>query len=754
MASAVLRLLVPLAGLLFLGLLRLGDMNATFANSGLDLLFRLRGPVQPDQRIVLIGVDEPSLQQHGAWPFPRQLHAILLKRLSQAKAVGFDFIFAEPTPDDPQLNEAMATAPPVVLTIAHELSGKVLHPTASLTRYAGAGHIETMMAGDGIVRRFLPGTDKASLAFSQAMLNAAGLNSILRQPAVPQIINFYGPEETFLYLSYAEVLDGTVAPDFFADKLVLVGARATGLGDSHITSFTRKRATPGVEIQATIISNFLQRTFIQPLPAATGLAMLLVGLTALFLWPIAGERINLAINLGLLTCIFLSAILLFTRNYFFDYPLVVVFLFATYLVHLFSQLLQAAGRVVNQARTLGEQLDAGLQQVYTNIPQQFIVPAAEQKRPATSGIQRHLDRLQTVIQALSLQHHFLENLLRKELPPLILWEQTSGAVIFANAAFLRFWNLFCSETACRLPSSCEFLASVGQQNGQTPGLPPLPANSSAPDQRSTQLSDEHGRTRHYQVIFHSLATSDAGFRGLMTVLQDVTELKELERVKDEVVSIVSHELKLPLTTILGYGEILTDALSGDHQHYAHAICDQSRRLNRMIEDFLDIARLERGRQAIRRYPFPLNRMLDDAVSAVTPRCRKKSMTIVLNQPAKTSPYLGDEPLLLQACINLLDNAIKFSPEHTRITVTLVEELSGFSIRVTDQGPGIAPEDRSRIFNKFQRGSQPGSEKGFGLGLHLVKQIVTHHDGEIAVTDEDPGTTFTIFLPKHQMPSIS
>ena len=749
MASAAFRLLVPLAGLLFLGLLRLGDFNTTFANSGLDLLFRLRGPVLPDQRIVLIGVDGASLQRHGAWPFPRQLHAALLKQLNQAKAIGFDFIFAEPTPDDPRLDVAMATSPPVVLTIARELSGKVLHPTASLTRYAGTGHIETMMAGDGIVRRFQPGTDSASLAFSQAMLNAAGLSTIPIQAAVPQIINFYGPEETFLYLSYADVLDGTVAPDFFADKLVLVGARATGLGDSHITSFTRKRATPGVEIQATIISNFLQGTFIRPLPIVTGLAMLLVGLTALLLWPIAGERINLAINLGLLASIALSAILLFRRNLFFDYPLVIVFLFAAYLIHLFSQLLQAAGRVVTQARTLGKQLDTGLQQVYTNIPQQFIIPTAERQRSATSGIQRHLDRLQNVIQALSLQHHFLENLLRKELPPLILWEETSGAVIFANAAFLRFWSRFCSETACRLPSSCEFLASIGQQNGQAPVLPPLPANSSAPDQLSAQLSDEHGRTHHYQVIFHSLTPSDTGFRGLMTVLQDVTELKELERVKDEVVAVVSHELKLPLTTILGYGEILTDALSGDHQHYAHAICEQSRRLNRMIEDFLDIARLESGRQTIRRYPFPLNRMLDDAVSAVTPRCRKKSMTIVLNQPAKTSPYLGDEPLLLQAMINLMDNAIKFSPEQTCITVTLVEERSGFAIRVADQGPGIAPEDRSRIFNKFERGSQPGAERGFGLGLHLVKQIVTHHDGEIVVTDETPGATFSIFLPKHQ-----
>ena len=106
--------------------------------------------------------------------------------------------------------------------------------------------------------------------------------------------------------------------------------------------------------------------------------------------------------------------------------------------------------------------------------------------------------------------------------------------------------------------------------------------------------------------------------GTLAVFQDVTELKELERVKDEVVSIVSHELKLPLTTILGYGEMLAMTLDGAPRQYAGEICSQSRRLNRMIEDFLDIARLESGRQRVRRYPFPPGRMLEDAVAGGDP----------------------------------------------------------------------------------------------------------------------------------------
>ncbi|MBP8815940.1 MAG: CHASE2 domain-containing protein, partial [Desulfobulbus sp.] len=98
------RLLAPGLGLLLLVLLEYSGLGTVLANNGLDLLFQLRGPRQPEQRLVLIGIDEPSLQHHGAWPFPRTLHAQLLDRLREARAVGFDFLFPEPAAGDDQLS--------------------------------------------------------------------------------------------------------------------------------------------------------------------------------------------------------------------------------------------------------------------------------------------------------------------------------------------------------------------------------------------------------------------------------------------------------------------------------------------------------------------------------------------------------------------------------------------------------------------------------------------------------------------------
>ncbi len=743
------RLIAPAFGLLLLILFHATGFDTVLANNSLDLLFRLRGPRQPDQRIVIIGVDEPSLQRLGAWPFPRRLHAQLLGRLGQASVVGFDFLFPEPAAEDDILSTAMAKGPPVVLAMARELSGNLLQPAPTLSGYHGVGHIETMLSGDGIVRRFQPRQEHALPAFSEALLQASGIKARSHLANTAPILNYYGPEDTFLSLSYAEILAGRYAVEFFSGRIVLVGAKAIGLHDSYVTSFTRERPTPGVEIQATILANLLERSFIRALPAATFLVAALICLLAVAVWPAMGERAKLLLNLTLALCIVLAAMLLFRHCFFFDFlPALLVLLFA-YMAHLIQQLITAASRILSQARQLSLEVDTGLRQVYTNIPEQFIQATTTNNPLSTSGIQRHLDRLQTVLNALNLQHHFLENLLKEELPPLILWERHGGTTIFANTHFLEFWKRYNPDGDEMLPRYDAFMAAVRKH-------PPGEGDATRADlldhdefdgYLDVEVREESGAKRYLQISRHPLDAWETDFSGTLAVFQDVTEIKELERVKDEVVSIVSHELKLPLTTLLGYGEILSDSLTGDHHHYAQQICDQVKRLNRMIEDFLDIARLESGRRTLRRFPFPLGRMLEDAVGTVTVRGRQKEIEIVLRHPGKTTPMLGDEPLLLQAVINLLDNAVKFSPPRTTVSISLEEEEARFVLLVADQGPGIPEEERDAVFEKFQRGSITKDQEGFGLGLHLVRQIITGHRGEIEAIDSAVGATFRVILPK-------
>ena len=326
-----------------------------------------------------------------------------------------------------------------------------------------------------------------------------------------------------------------------------------------------------------------------------------------------------------------------------------------------------------------------------------------------------------------------------------MWDAETDEPVFANEAFREFWQAFSMRADNVLPALSTFasqvktrpadgLAGHGYENGQQLQIFDL------------QVRMPSGR-RYLQGSMHRLLAPDTGFSGILALLQDITEIKELERVKDEVVSIVSHELKQPLTVILGYGQMLSEDLDGASRTYAQKICSQAERLNRMIRDFLDIARLESGRQQLKRFPFPLERMVAEALETIQTAAVKKGIQLREEVPEKTTSYCGDEALLVHAVLNLLDNAVKFSAAGTVVLVRLREEADRFVLQVADQGPGIPEAERQRVFGKFQRGSRTEKDEGFGLGLHLVHQIIEGHGGTIEALAVPVGATFQIVLPK-------
>ncbi len=741
------RLAAPALALFLLVLLLLSGVRPILVNQGMDLLFRLRGPLPPDQRIVIVGVDEASLQQYGQWPFARQLHASLLARLQGAKAVAFDFLFPEPGADDAVFSAALAQGPPTVLAVAPDGGHGLLEPSPSISGYSGIGHIETMLSGDGIVRQVFLGERRGAPAFAISLVRVAGESGKLEDgEATPRIINFYGPESTFLTLSYRDVLDGRYSAQVFQDRYVLVGAQALGLGDSHVTAFTRISPTPGIEIQANILASLLNASFIRPVNWLPLTLIALFALLPLVVWPLAGERRNVLLNLSLIAAVAGSAFLLFQRHFFFDYLSPLVFLLFTYLFYLLQELVNAARHILHQARALDRRLDERLQLVYH--PHGTAIAARKRSAHALlspAGIQDHLDRLQEAADALSLQHHFLENLLNRELPPLILWDSESGEPVFANAAFRDFWQAFAARDGSALPALADFVDHTKPRSGEETRLQ-SGGKDALPQLFDLQVRMASGR-RYLQGSMHHLFAPGTGFSGSLVLLQDITEIKELERVKDEVVSIVSHELKQPLTVILGYGQMLSEDLDGPTRTYAQKICSQAERLNRMIRDFLDIARLESGRQQMKRFPFPLQRMVAETLETIQTAAVKKGIQVRQDVPEKTTPYSGDEALLVHALLNLLDNAVKFSAAGTVVQVSLKEEADRFVLQVADQGPGIPETERQRVFGKFQRGSRTEKDEGFGLGLHLVHQIIEGHGGTIEALAVPVGATFEIVLPK-------
>lgn len=274
-----------------------------------------------------------------------------------------------------------------------------------------------------------------------------------------------------------------------------------------------------------------------------------------------------------------------------------------------------------------------------------------------------------------------------------------------------------------------------------------------------ELRDEEGGSRWFSVTASNMAQAgDAteshagGSTGAVAVLRDVTGQKASQKRHAEFVSAVSHEMKTPLAGIKAYVELLADGDAEDEEtreEFLNVINSQADRLQRLIDNMLNLARIEAGVVKVDRQHRALNEILEEAASVVAPSAEKKNITLV----ADLSPmYLGvlvDRDMLLQAAINLLSNAIKYTRDGGKVTLRSRMNGGEVQLEVEDTGVGLNAEDCKRVFEKFYRVKKDSDmAPGTGLGLPLVKHIIEDvHNGQIDVTSRlGEGSTFTVTLP--------
>ncbi len=259
--------------------------------------------------------------------------------------------------------------------------------------------------------------------------------------------------------------------------------------------------------------------------------------------------------------------------------------------------------------------------------------------------------------------------------------------------------------------------------------------------------------RYLQVNCTGLRDADAQPMGALAVLNDVTRLKGLEEMRREFVANVSHEIKTPVTSIKGFAETLLDGALDhreDAERFARIIVGQADRLNSIVEDLLSLARVEQAdAAAIEMQDASLNDVLQVAVEVCSPKAVKKRIDIELEAPEETRASIS--PILLeQAVVNLIDNAVKYSSEGTRVRVRLEHTADQHIIVVEDQGIGIAREHLPHLFERFYRVDKARSRAlgGTGLGLAIVKHVAQVHGGSVSVDSRlGSGTTVRLFLPR-------
>ncbi len=265
---------------------------------------------------------------------------------------------------------------------------------------------------------------------------------------------------------------------------------------------------------------------------------------------------------------------------------------------------------------------------------------------------------------------------------------------------------------------------------------------------------ESDKTRTYDCIVSCVYDGREQVCGVVAVLHDVTREKEIAQMKNDFVSHVSHELKTPIASITAYSEMLVDGEANDEEtrkEFYSVIQSQAERLNRLIEDILNISRIESGLVKVEKKPVSLTILIEEQLQMIKSYAEEKNIKVISQKPIVFDQVYADKDMISQVIINLLSNAVKYTKPGGSVEIrTEVDEIAAVArVSVTDTGVGIPEDEVEHVFDRFYRvDANKKQAKGTGLGLSLVKQMVEKvHNGRVFVKSSlGQGSTFGFELP--------
>jgi two-component system phosphate regulon sensor histidine kinase PhoR len=363
-------------------------------------------------------------------------------------------------------------------------------------------------------------------------------------------------------------------------------------------------------------------------------------------------------------------------------------------------------------------------------------------------------RVSASLGAMRVERERLEAILRGMVEGVVVTDLT-GHVVLLNAR---------ARELLSLPLDLDPTGRPLIELARDPGLAELPRElASGPSALTRDLALAGGSGPSLQVNGARLTAGDGTPFGFVLVLHDVTELRRLETVRRDFVANVSHELRTPLTAIKGYAETLLGPAGEEREtasRFLRVIDRHSERLGRLIDDLLTLSDLEFGRTPLRRRPLPVEPAIDDVVQILGERAAQRGVRLT-TAVAPATPFVhADGDQLRQVLINLVDNAIKYTPEggEVRIRAQPADGAGppGVEVTVADTGIGIPSRDLPRLTERFFRVDKARSRElgGTGLGLAIVKHIVQAHGGRLAIESTlGQGTTVRVLLPAARAPDV-
>ncbi|MBG6471790.1 CHASE2 domain-containing protein [Pseudomonas aeruginosa] len=733
-------LLLPLTALLSL-------------SSGLplnNLLYdRLRNlaPLAVDPRILVVAIDDRSLESLGRWPWPRSVHAELLDRLAAAgaRSVLLDVIFSEPSsnPDsDRQLARSLCRAGNVLLPLLRESVPRYgeppreIPPTAPLAGCAaGIGHINVEADSDGTVRSVYlregplgqPRPLLAWHAFADAgamPMPMPGLDDMRNLPGWQRDhairIPFIGADAGFPSVPYVSVLRGEVPDSLLRDRLVLVGATAPGLGDRYVTPLSASLGTtPGVEIQANILNGLLQQRTAVDLPP--WLAALLSAASVALLRGLMLFRSRHALLLTL-ACAALAlglswALLL---NGWWWSPL------ASLVGLLLADLIWSWRRLNAVLAYFGWEL-ARLDREPKVLPERASPP-----RAGNDPLQNRSAALEQAVSRTRDSRRFMADGL-EGLPVATLICDPKGQILLANR---KARDLFGGEL--RGAELRQRLAELGHPSlagGARPTLETLEA---------IEFRDHRERDLRLDLARLLPVESETAIGWLVSLI-DLSAERDAERQRATLLRFLSHDLRAPHSAILALLDVRPAEDEAGQQVYRQ-IEQQVRRALGLTDAFVQLAKAESDAYRFEACMFTMLAM--DAADQLWPLAQQKDIDLRRDWDDEQEPMVWADPgLLTRALFNLLENAVKYSPAGTVVSLSIRLEGDWLNCRIVDQGKGIAAAELPRLFSQYQRFASAEGSAGLGLGLAMVKTVIDRHGGRIGCQSQvGQGTTFEIRLP--------
>ncbi|MHB1936080.1 MAG: CHASE2 domain-containing protein [Acidobacteriaceae bacterium] len=732
-----------------------------------DSFFRLRDRNAGRSSIVVVAIDDAALSQQGRWPWHRSqlAHLIDIIAAGHPRAIGLDVLLSEPSDagDDDALAASLTRAGNVILPakITTSPAGPLwIEPLPLFVRAAlGIGHVQAILDEDGVCRR-LPRAEMSlhgrlpMMAELLADTPRAGMEKAAESPGVDVllpsevIIDYRGlasassrPRGPFPTISAARIFSGETYD--LRQHTVLIGFAGTGLEDELLTPLSYSAPAPGVLIQANMVDTLERSRVIKGANPLVQYALLLM------ICIIGAKAMQQENSLRIVAWIIGSA----TATYAVAYLCLVLWgiqfelgqaMVAELLVVPLGQLqhiLLLQGIIGNSLGDLQKQAE-GLPLHLAGV----LAPQLDIKLPMTSltSPESKLNLITRMDQQIAIVSAFQQSLLSGMRDGIAVFDE-SGSLLFENAA----WQEFLVSSGWRLEESwTELLKVLDPSMARSAGVVSI-TNDAEYVSRMKIDNQVLIAGRLWRISMAMLPSVTSVNKTLCMVLTaDLTPQMERDQARQQALQFITHELRTPLVSLLGFAELLQQFPEQARKAGAADVIQQeSQRLIALTTMFLECLKLETALPVVKPTDTDVEAVIEKTTSLARPLCTASNKRLIVRKPSGKAHVSLDSAMMTGALLNLVANAVKYGSDRTDIEIRVEAENGTVKFGVHNQGPRIPEQEIPLLFTpQYRMLENSMGRTGWGIGLAFVKRVMDAHGGEVRVKSNDVETCFQLLLP--------